>query len=275
MKARTALLGLMLACTVASLFSAARTATNGLHLKLRKQVEMFRGSNEWTPVYFEKTIQPPQTAIVICDMWDKHWCDGATNRVQQLARKMEPLLEKARQAGVLIIHAPSETMDSYQNTPARLLAENAPISHPPKELALSDPPLPIDDSDGGCDTGNKMYKAWKRENPLLTIKTGDAVSDRGPEIYNLIKARRINMVLIMGVHANMCILNRTFGIRQMTRWGVPCILVRDLTDAMYNPKSKPYVSHAAGTEMVIEHIEKYWAPTVLSGDLMAAINASH
>src|SRR5690349_1397338 len=265
MKARTALLGLMLACTVASLFSAARTATNGLHLKLRKQVEVFRGSNEWTPVYFEKTIQPSQTAIVICDMWDKHWCDGATNRVQQLARKMEPLLEKARQAGVLIIHAPSETMDSYQNTPARLLAENAPISHPPKELALSDPPLPIDDSDGGCDTGNKMYKAWKRENPLLTIKTGDAVSDRGPEIYNLIKARRINMVLIMGVHANMCILNRTFGIRQMTRWGVPCILVRDLTDAMYNPKSKPYVSHAAGTEMVIEHIEKYWAPTVLSG----------
>ena len=78
----------------------------------------------------------------------------------------------------------------------------------------------------------------------------------------------------MGVHVNMCILNRSFGIRQMTRWGVPCILVRDLTDAMYNPKSKPYVSHAAGTQLVIEYIEKYWAPTTTSGDLMTALNAS-
>ena len=274
MKLRIALVSLMLAGTVAALISAAGTATSGLRLKLRKQIEVFRGSNEWTPVYFEKTIQPSQTAIVICDMWDKHWCDGATNRVEQLARKMEPLLDRARQAGVLIIHALSETMDFYQDTPARLLAKNAPLSHPLKELVLSDPPLPIDDSDGGCDTGNKMYKAWKRENPLLTIKPGDAVSDQGSEIYNLIQSRHINTILTMGVHANMCILNRTFGIRQMTRWGISCILVRDLTDAMYNPQSKPYVSHAAGTELVIEHIEKYWAPTVLSSDVMTAINAS-
>jgi hypothetical protein len=40
---------------------------------------------------------------------------------------------------------------------------------------------------------------------------------------------------------------------------------------MYNPKSKPYVSHAAGTELVIEYIEKYWAPSVTSNELMAAL----
>jgi hypothetical protein len=82
-------------------------------------------------------------------------------------------------------------------------------------------------------------------------------------------------VILLFLHVNMCILNRSFGIRQMTRWGVPCILVRDLTDAMYNPKSKPYVSHAAGTPLVIEYIEKYWAPSMTSGDLMAALKASH
>jgi hypothetical protein len=69
----------------------------------------------------------------------------------------------------------------------------------------------------------------------------------------------------------MCILNRTFAIKQMTNWGISCVLVRDLTDAMYNPASRPYVSHAKGTELVIEHIEKYWCPTTLSGDLVDAL----
>jgi nicotinamidase-related amidase len=249
-------------------------ATTDIHLQLRKRVESGAGG-AWRPVTINQTLQPSQTAIVICDMWDRHWCDGATNRVEKLARKMEPVLERARAAGVLIIHAPSETMSFYANAPGRLLAENAPVIAPPNNSSPRQyPPLPIDDSDGGCDTGNKEYKAWTRETPLLSIKPGDAISDKGSEIYNLIQERHIKTVLIMGVHANMCILNRSFGIKQMTRWGVPCILVRDLTDAMYNPKSKPYVSHAAGTELVIEYIEKYGAPSVTSTQLMAALQTS-
>ena len=62
-----------------------------------------------------------------------------------------------------------------------------------------------------------------------------------------------------------------FAIKQMSKWGVRCILIRDLTDAMYNPKSSPRVSHAQGTELIIEHIEKYWAPTTTSLDLLAAL----
>ncbi len=88
----------------------------------------------------------------------------------------------------------------------------------------------------------------------------------------MLRQRGIDTVLMMGVHANMCILKRTFGIRQLTKWGIHCILVRDLTDAMYNPASSPHVSHAAGTELVIEHIEKYWAPSVLSEDLRTRLH---
>jgi hypothetical protein len=75
----------------------------------------------------------------------------------------------------------------------------------------------------------------------------------------------------MGVHTNMCVLNRTFAIKQMTKWGERSILVRDLTDSMYNPRDRPFVAHDQGTELVIEHIEKYWAPTVLSSELLRAI----
>jgi hypothetical protein len=57
----------------------------------------------------------------------------------------------------------------------------------------------------------------------------------------------------------------------MTKWGVRCILLRDLTDAMYNPQDAPHVSHARGTELVVEYIEKYWSPTALSADLMEGL----
>jgi hypothetical protein len=75
----------------------------------------------------------------------------------------------------------------------------------------------------------------------------------------------------MGVHANFCILNRSFAIKQMTKWGMRCVLVRDLTDAMYNPEDRPKVSHERGTELVIEYIESYWAPTITSSQLLAAL----
>ena len=58
----------------------------------------------------------------------------------------------------------------------------------------------------------------------------------------------------------------------MTKWGIRCVLIRDLTDAMYNPDDAPHVTHDRGTELVIEHIEKYWCPTLLSKDLLTALS---
>ncbi len=128
---------------------------------------------------------------------------------------------------------------------------------PPAPLALADPPLPCDDADGGCDADPpaKFYKAWTREHPAIPIADQDVISDDGKEIYSYLKQHGIKNLLVMGVHANMCVLNRSFAIKQMTKWGIHCVLVRDLTDAMYNPKMKPFVSHAEGTERIIEHMK--------------------
>ncbi len=255
--------------------TVSKTNVVDLQLSLQSIIHPFKTGDTWTLAHFEQKIPSNRAAIVICDMWDKHWCRGATNRVEGLARRMEPVLEQARAKSILIIHAPSETMTFYANAPGRLLAEHAPVVAPPSasEPMVKEPPLPIDDSDGGCDTpGDKEHQAWMRETPLLKIAGGDVISDKGSEIYNVLQQHHIDTVLMMGVHANMCILNRTFGIRQLTRWGIHCILVRDLTDAMYNPASRPYVSHSSGTNLVIEHIEKYWAPSVTSDDLLRQLS---
>ena len=38
----------------------------------------------------------------------------------------------------------------------------------------------------------------------------------------------------------------------MTKWGIRCVLVRDMTDSMYDPKASPFVAHERGTALVIE-----------------------
>ena len=158
-------------------------------------------------------------------------------------------------------------MDFYKDALQRKRMIDIPAVIPPPGLALTDPPLPIDDSAGGCDTPDKFYKAWTREHSALRIAEEDVISDRGAEVYTFLRQRGIKNLLVMGVHTNMCVLRRSFAIRQMVNWGIRCILVRDLTDAMYNPAERPFVSHDAGTELVVQHIEKYWSPSTLSTDL--------
>jgi hypothetical protein len=99
----------------------------------------------------------------------------------------------------------------------------------------------------------------------------DGVSDNAQEIYNFCETEGIKNLIIMGVHTNMCILGRPFGIRAMVGLGRNVVLVRDLTDAMYDPRQPPYVSHARGTELVIEHIEKYWCPSILAENLVGVV----
>ncbi len=266
----------VLALTIA-LPGAAPSSPRETHLEVRTHIQPFHSGGAWTEADFETTIDNARTAIIITDMWDKHWCSSTTNRVGQIAKRMEPVLAKARQAGILIIHAPSDTMKFYANTEGRRMAEDAPSQTPPAELDLKDGPLPIDDSDGGCETpGDKFYQPepWRRENAALTIAPGDVVSDDGREIYNVLKAHHIDTILYMGEAANMCILDRSFGVRQMSKWRFRCIIVRDLMDSMYNPASRPFVSHAAGTELVYEFIERYWGPSTTSSELLAALRAA-
>lgn len=242
-----------------------------LHLTLRRQrlIRDDHGHNVWETVLEERDVPATQTALLLCDIWDKHWSRGACERLDAMIPRMNALVRALREAGSLIIHAPSDTMDYYATSPARQRIRELPRIDPPPPLEHEDPPLPIDAGDHGSDTGELApYKAWQHQHPGIEIdEARDVISDDGREIYAYLRSKEVLQTLIMGVHTNMCILNRSFGIKQIVRWGVPIALVRDLTDTMYNPAMLPYVSHEEGTELVIGYIEKFWCPTVWSRDL--------
>ena len=235
----------------------------------RQRVEDPAASGNWRERLVVREVPISEVGVVVCDMWDLHWCRGATARCDGVAARMNRLLEELRAKGVQIVHAPSDTMDFYAGTPQRLRAQVAKrVAPPPAQARPEEPKLPIDDSDGGCDTDDSMYMAWTRQNPRIQIGAYDAVSDNGDEIYGLFREMGIKYVLVMGVHTNMCILNRSFAIKEMTRRGMNCVLVRDLTDTMYDPKDAPFVPHDKGTELVVQHIEKYWCPSTTSEELL-------
>jgi len=236
----------------------------------------------------EQALEWPvaRTAIIICDMWDTHTCGMSAQRVALMAPRMNQVVSVARSLGVMIIHAPSDTMKFYEGTPWRERMRNAsraasafPIINRCPRIPEEERDFPIDDSAGGCDdpivkpeTGPPY--PWTREHPAIDIVGFDGVSESGQEIYNFCKQEGIDKIVLMGVHTNICILNRGFGARQMTRLGFEVVLTRDLTDSMYDPRTRPFVSHARGTELVIEHIERMWCPSILSEDLTQVVPGS-
>jgi nicotinamidase-related amidase len=247
------------------------TANQSPSLRLRA-----RARRDGVPVEQPVLWRIAETAIIVCDMWDDHYCKNAARRVEQMAPKMNYVLGAARKIGVRIIHAPSGAMDAYAGTAQRERMSQVPRATPPVPIAKwcyldrsVEAELPIDDQTQPCDDGvvGEKVRRYSRQHALLEIKEPDGISDSGEEIYSFFTAHTIRNVVLMGVHANMCVLGRPFGIRQLVRLGFEVALARDLTDAMYDPRQKPYVSHERGTELVVEHIERYWCPSILSRDL--------
>jgi putative heme-binding domain-containing protein len=246
-----------------------------LTLHTRKQVA--QGEGKFAVEEKTATWDAKKTAIVICDMWNQHWCAGATARVGEMAPRMNEVVKKARAQGVFIIHAPSDTLKFYEGTPARKRAQAAPKATPVVPLQgwcsldlKKEAALPIDDSDGGCDDlpQCKQGGPWKRQIAAIEIdEERDAVTDSA-EAYYLMQERGIENVIVMGVHANMCVLGRPFSIRQMVAQGKNVVLMRDMTDTMYNSRMRPFVSHFRGTDLIVDHIERYWAPSITSADFL-------
>lgn len=237
--------------------------------------------------FVEKKVnwEAGKTALIICDMWDDHWCKSAARRVGEMAGPMNKMVNAAREKGIFIIHAPSSVVSFYDKTPQRKLAQAAPFSKSPSPLSVKerwgtnwcwpDPKfegvLPIDDSDMGCSCkGEKceIREAWTRQIKTIELVKGDALTDNGQETWNLLAERKIENVILCGVHLNMCVLGRPFGIRQMVKLGKNVALMRDMTDTMYNPERPPGVDHFTGTDLVINHVEQYWCPSFTSADLV-------
>jgi nicotinamidase-related amidase/type 1 glutamine amidotransferase len=270
---------IVLLSTQTMMLNAKKKIETPLRISLQQRVDSPYEGEEGLKVV-SSSIQlwnPGETAIIVCDMWDRHWCPDATARVAEMAPYLNEILNIAREKGVKIVFSPSECMSYYSDRPGRKEAQRfidksiLAIAKkndfggklPSEEGAV----WPIDQSDEGCENeGIKPKLVWRTQIDALKITDEDLISDSGAEIGSYFKKKGIRNVILTGVHTNMCVIGRSFGLRAMKQMGMNVVLMRDMTDLMYNHAMWPYVDHFSGLDLIEEYIETYVCPSMVSTD---------
>ncbi|MBL7038530.1 MAG: isochorismatase family protein [Pirellulaceae bacterium] len=272
------LFGVLLVLGGATLFSTSASAESLVELTVRQR--------DQAGVVIEKAVSldPAKSAVVVIDMWDRHWCKTYTERVGNLVPRMNDTLAAARKLGIQVVFAPSDTTDFYKDSPQRKAMQAIPQHPAPKTIGFQAPrpPGPTDHCECGPDEPCGKGRAWSRQHPELKIEEGDLIGDcnNGGELLRLCREREIDTLLYMGVASNMCVQYRSFGIRNMKNHGLRVIVVRDLVEAITangigpDGKPDPNFTPAKGSSRVERHIEQHIAATVESRQLIQAAGMS-
>ena len=226
-------------------------------------------------------IHPAKTAVVVVDMWDRHWCKTYTARVANLVPRMDRALDAARTLGIVVVHAPSDVTAFYKAAPQRKAMLAVPRSAPPKRIGFNPPGPPggRDCCECGPDRPCKSRSVWTRQHPGLKIADADFIADcnNGRELLSLCARRGIDTLIYMGVASNMCVLYRSCGIRNMKDHGLRAYVVGDLMEAITangcdpaTKKADPNFTPAKGTALVQRYLERHVAPSLTSRRLIAA-----
>jgi nicotinamidase-related amidase/type 1 glutamine amidotransferase len=231
----------------------------------------------------KEQIHPAKTAIVVIDMWDRHWCRTYTARVANMVPRMNKTLDAARNLGIQIVFAPSDVVDFYKDYPQRKAMQAIPACPPPKKVTFNPPPEPK--GKDCCECGptqpcrRKSFGRWSRQHPGLKIAEADLIGDcnNERELLNFCQHRRIDTLIYMGVASNMCVLHRKFGMLNMKTYAFNEIFVSDLVQAITANGLEPAqkipdwnFTPAKGSAVVRRYLERHVAPSFESRRLIAA-----
>jgi len=208
------------------------------------------------------TIPVSQTALVLVDVWQRHYIKEPEERANAIvADKLVPLLSACRKQGLPIIHAPSLPVAKRHPNWVNLLSEEDKVSKrdswPPAQF--------LNKSDS--------YKSYRRPaepreierqqlpaldfHPKIQPLNQEAVIGTGEELHRYCKQEGILFLFFAGFNTNACILSRDYGAIQMSNRGYESILVRDCTTGMETKETQPTMSQTTGAILLLEMFGQY------------------
>ena len=207
-------------------------------------------------------VDPNRVGVIAVDVWNYHWCKTATMRVDAIVPRMNKALDAARALGMTVMLCPSDVVDNYVGYPQREVVFALPKVPVPTVLNVTCPPVP---DAGGCACGRErcaVNYGWDGMNPALRIADADLMPDTQAEVYAICKQRGLTHLIYVGFHTQVCLLGKPMGLKAMKSAGLRCVLARDMTDAHpgYDPSRN--FTPDLNTEQVVEHFEKFLAPTI-------------
>lgn len=207
-------------------------------------------------------VDSRRVGVIAVDVWNFHWCKTATMRVDAIVPRLNKTLEAARALDMTVMLCPSDVVDNYVGYPQReAVLALLPVAVP-TVTEVTCPPVP---DAGGCACGRERCAAnygWDGMHPALSIGARDWMPDTQAEVYALCQKFGLTHLIYVGFHTQVCLLGKPMGLKAMKTAGLRCVLARDLTDAHpgYDPARQ--FTPDLNTEQVVEHFEKYLAPTI-------------
>jgi nicotinamidase-related amidase len=205
-----------------------------------------------------------QTALVLVDVWATHYIDSWLTRAADITReKIVPMMTAARQAGVLVVHAPSPFV----------VQRHHPEAMPSPSPVPSGEDWPPADFRGiyraggfGRQAEPRLAAAHRRYETELKIaaiaapqETDEIIADE-QQLHELLKDRGILHLVYAGFATNWCVTGRDYGVISMNARGYNIILVRDATAGI---EFHDTIEAETATQIAIREIEtKYgWSTT--------------
>ena len=207
-------------------------------------------------------------AVLVIGLWSGHHCAEADRILHELCPKVNVFLKKCRNNNMKVIFGSLSLTKLPKYAPLKNNMKNIPYARL-IDKGMSFPPLPFDDSDGGIVSRNLNFSRVGVDiHPSIEIFDTDAMSDNCKEILNYLHYHNIKHLMVLGAHTNMCVLDRAYGIKNLSRYGFPMSIVRDLTDPMVNPDGILVKDRQDASEQIIRFIEQHFCPSVDSKDVI-------
>jgi hypothetical protein len=216
-------------------------------------------------------VDPARVGVIAVDVWNFHWCKTATMRVDAIVPRMNKALEIARSLGMTVMLCPSDVVDNYVGYPQREAVFALPKFPVPNVVDVSCPAAP---DAGGCACGAErcaVNYGWDGMHPALHIGERDLMPDTQAEVYAVCKKFGLTHLIYVGFHTQVCLLGKPMGLKAMKSAGLHCVLARDMTDAHPGYDPARHFTPDLNTAQVVEHFEKYLAPSINLQDEFAKL----
>lgn len=219
--------------------------------------------DKWEYVHRKYNIDCDKSAIIICDVWDKHWDLGAEKRMNVLAQKINDFIKIATALGMTIIHSPHDTDTYYSNHPCfipeRYIDPSIDIIDPLSIWnvyhRIESPIKPV----------SKQYETklvWTMQNSAIEINDSDYISTDSYRIFGLLKSLNVENIFYVGCHLNACIMWRPLGVIQAKHLYYNVFFIEELIDILYDVTNVPYINHEQALVVIKDFIRSFFTDSV-------------
>jgi len=214
---------------------------------------------------FDMPLAQEQTALVLVDLWNIHFIESWLARAKQvMEEKVLPMIEAARHAGMLIVHAPSPPVaaqfpEHRTEVPPKPIMPASGPDWPPPEFRRRQ-------GDYGAYLGPRSQPPgigfrWNPMKDQLSISPSVEVGEDEPvisdahELHHVLARNKILHLVYAGFATNWCLVGRDYGIRNMSRYGYNIVVLREATTGVEFPDT---VENCFVTEVTIREIEQQY-----------------